>query len=230
MKILLVEDDPEISAAIREGLEDCGYDVDVVRDGERGLRVALNRHYGIIVLDIMLPGMDGLTICSRLRAARKTTPILLLTAKGRARDKVLGLETGADDYLAKPFDFDELIARVRALTRRDKVNKSSRTRIHDMVVDTTARTVARNGLEIILTPREFTLLEALVTRQGQVLTREVIQQLVWGDELSTSNIVDVHIRNLRKKLDRGFKRKLIDTVFGVGYTIRFTGAEPELDD
>lgn len=220
MKILIIEDDPEISLAIREGLEDAGYHVDIVRDGERGLRVATNGSFGVIVLDLMLPSIDGLTICRRLRGSRVTTPILMLTAKGSLKDRVEGLESGADDYLPKPFEFEELLARIRALLRRDKVVKAAKIQIADLIIDTAARTVSRDGREIPLTQREYTLLEALASRQGQILTRDTIQHAVWVDEFSTSNTVDVHVRNLRRKVDDPFQTKLIHTVFGAGYTLR----------
>ncbi len=220
MKILIVEDDAEVSSAIREGLEEAGFVVQIVRDGERALKVAMSGMFAVIILDLMLPTMDGLTICQRLRSSRVTTPILMLTARDELKDRVLGLESGADDYLGKPFQFEELLARLRALIRRDKVVKSAKIQIDDLVIDTAARTAARGGQEIVLTQREFTLLEALATQEGQVLTRDTIQYKVWVDEFSTSNTVDVHVRNLRKKIDDKFDRKLIHTVFGAGYVLR----------
>ena len=226
MKVLVVEDDPEISAALRMGLEKAGFVVDIIRDGERALRVALNRTADVIVLDLMLPSVDGITICSQLRAAQVSTPILMLTAKGSLADRVLGLESGADDYLPKPFEFAELLARVRALVRRDKVNKSSRIEIADLVVDSSTRVVTRAGKEIELTKREYQLLEALAVRQGQVLSRDTIHQSVWNDEFSTSNTIDVHVRRLRQKIDDNFENKLIHTIFRVGYVLR-SGA-PEI--
>ncbi|MDR3692065.1 MAG: response regulator transcription factor [Fimbriimonas sp.] len=220
MKVLVVEDDSEISAALRVGLEKAGFDVDIIRDGERALAVALTRSVEVIVLDIMLPRLDGMTICSRLRSAQVATPILMLTAKTSLEDRVAGLESGADDYLAKPFEFAELLARVRALVRRDKVNRSGRIEIDDLVVDTASRVVIRGGQEIDLTRREYQLLEALALRQGQVLTRETIHQTVWNDAFSTSNTVDVHVRRLRQKIDDPFPRKLIHTVVRIGYVLR----------
>jgi len=220
VKILIVEDDAEVSSAIREGLEEAGFVVQIVRDGERALKVAMSGMFAVIILDLMLPTMDGLTICQRLRSSRVTTPILMLTARDELKDRVLGLESGADDYLGKPFQFEELLARLRALIRRDKVVKSAKIQIDDLVIDTAARTAARGGQEIVLTQREFTLLEALATQEGQVLTRDTIQYKVWVDEFSTSNTVDVHVRNLRKKIDDKFDRKLIHTVFGAGYVLR----------
>ncbi|HWA84530.1 MAG TPA: response regulator transcription factor, partial [Fimbriimonadaceae bacterium] len=179
---------------------------------------------------LMLPSLDGVTICQRLRACRISTPILMLTAKDSLGDRVAGLESGADDYLGKPFQFEELLARIRALIRRDKVVRSARIEIADMVVDTAARTVTRQGQEIPLTQREYTLLEALASRNGQVLTRDIIQHTIWVDEFSTSNTVDVHVRNLRKKIDDGHEPKLIHTVFGAGYTLRVDDPNRPADD
>ncbi len=230
MRLLIIEDDAEISAAIRTGLEDAGFFVQIVRDGERGLKVALGGKFSIIILDLMLPGLDGLSICQKLREARDSTPILMLSARDTLGDRVTGLNYGADDYLGKPFQFEELLARIRALLRRDKVNKSSEIKIDNMIIDTIARTVFRDGREIVLTQREYTLLEALAYRQGQVLTRDTIQHSIWIDDFSTSNTVDVHVRNLRKKIDGDFPNKLIHTIIGAGYTMRFDPTpEPEDD-
>src|SRR5476651_951236 len=227
MKALVVEDDPEISAAVRIGLEKAGFVVDIIRDGERALRVALNRTSDVIVLDLMLPTMDGVTVCTRLRAAQVPTPILMLTAKGSLTDRVIGLESGADDYLAKPFEFEELLARVRALVRRDKVNKSAIIEIEDLTINTTTRVVTRTGRELDLTNREYQLLEALALRQGQVLSRNTIHSSVWNDEFSTSNTIDVHVRRLRQKIDDNSERKLIHTVFRVGYVLRSEPSGPK---
>lgn len=223
MKLLIIEDDAEISGAIREGLEGEGFFVEIVRDGARALRVARDGAFAVIILDLMLPGLDGLSVCRELRAARVQTPILMLTAKGQLMERVEGLDAGADDYLPKPFEFVELLARVRALLRRDRVVKSAKIQIADLEIDTTAKTAERSGKSLGLTAREFSLLEALASRQGQVLTREMIQHAVWVDEFSTSNTVDVHIRNLRRKLDDPFEVKLIHTVFGIGYTMKTEG-------
>jgi two-component system copper resistance phosphate regulon response regulator CusR len=227
MKVLVVEDDPEISAALRVGLEKAGFVVDIIRDGERALRVALTRAADVIVLDLMLPTMDGVSLCKQLRGAQIPTPILMLTAKGSLEDRVVGLESGADDYLVKPFEFAELLARVRALVRRDKVNRSSRIEIADLVIDTSAHVVTRAGKEILLTKREYQLLEALALRQGQVLSRDTIHQAVWNDEFSTSNTIDVHVRRLRQKIDDESEHKLIHTIIRVGYVLRSDG--PEFD-
>ncbi len=220
MKILIVEDDAEIASAVREGLDEAGYVTQVVRDGERALRVAEGGGFGLILLDLMLPSMDGLEICRRLRAARMNVPILMVTARDTIPDRVGGLEMGADDYLVKPFDFEELLARVRALLRRESAVKSGRIQIDDLVVDTQARTATRGGREIPLTGREYALLEALASHTGQILSREAIQERVWSDEHSVSNTVDVCVKNLRRKVDEGEERKLIHTVYGMGYVLR----------
>lgn len=230
MKVLIVEDDPEISAALRTGLEKAGFVVDIVRDGERALSVGLNRVVDVIILDLMLPSIDGITVCKRLRAEQVSTPILMLTAKGNLDDRVEGLESGADDYLAKPFEFAELLARVRALVRRDKVHRSARIEICDLVVDTATRVVNRAGRVIELTKREYLLLEALASRQGQVLTRETIHRSVWNDEFSISNTVDVHVRRLRQKIDDDFEPKLIHTVVRIGYVLRAEQPQSARDD
>lgn len=220
MKILIVEDEPEISSAIREGLDESGYFTLVSRDGERALKLAMNGGFSLILLDLMLPGMDGLTVCRKLREARINTPILMMTARDAVPERVTGLEAGADDYLCKPFEFDELLARVRALLRRDNAVKQARIQVDDLVVDTAAKTACRGGKEITLTGREYTLLEALATHAGQILSRDAILERVWLDDQSMSNIVDVYIRNLRKKIDQDHPRKLIHTVYGLGYVLR----------
>lgn len=225
VRILLVEDDEVISSVVRRGLERAHYEVDTALDGNRGLELALAGGYDLIILDLMLPGRDGWSICSTLRSRRRTTPVLMLTARDAVDDRVRGLETGADDYLAKPFDFAELLARVRALIRRDKVHKERVIRIADLQIDTVSRRVSRGGDDIHLTPKEYQLLEALALQEGRVLTREFIQERVWRDDESFSDTVRVHIAVLRRKIDAEFPVKLIHTVHGVGYEMR--GPEPE---
>ncbi|MDR3709081.1 MAG: response regulator transcription factor [Capsulimonadaceae bacterium] len=220
MKILVIEDDPLISEVVATGLRQSHYKVDVAADGVSGLGMAMAHPYTAIVLDLMLPKMDGLSVCRRLREAKYDTPIIMLTARDAVTDRVTGLDAGADDYLPKPFDFRELLARIRALQRRDSVHKTPVIKIHDVVLDTSSRRVTRAGKEISLTPREFSLLEALAAHEGQVLSREVIQERVWLDDSSYSNTVDAHIKSLRKKIDAENEVKLIQTVFGVGYTMR----------
>ncbi len=225
MKILVVEDDGGIARLICRGLEEAGYTVETTADGVRGLEMARTTTYGLIVLDIMLPGMDGLRVCEELREAQNRVPILMLTARDAMEDRVRGLDLGADDYLAKPFEFPELMARVRALLRRDKVHRTRIIRVADLVIDTAQRTVTRADREIGLSHREYELLEALAAHESQVLTREVIQERIWMDEDSFSNTVDVYINMLRKKIDACSERKLIQTVRGQGYTLRASGAE-----
>ena len=220
MKILIVEDDPEISAFVREGLDEAGYLTIVSSDGARALHLATVSSFALIVLDLMLPSMDGIEICSRLREAGNTTPILMLTARDAVSDRVGGLETGADDYLCKPFDFDELLARVRALLRRDHTRKQAKIQIDDLIVDTAGREVTRGGRLVSLTGREYALLEALATHAGQILSRDAILDRVFLDDQSTSNTVDVFVKNLRRKIDDGAAHKLIHTAYGMGYVLR----------
>jgi DNA-binding response OmpR family regulator len=219
-RVLLVEDDGPIARVVKRGLEQADFRVDVAADGEAGLRLATRESYDVVVLDIMLPGIDGTRVCERLRAARSTVPVLMLTARGALDDKVRGLEAGADDYLPKPFEFPELLARVRALLRRDKIHRARVIRVADLEIDTATRRVMRGGAAVSLSQREYDLLEALAASEGRVLTREVIQERVWRDDESFSNTVDVYIGLLRKKIDADSAVKLIQTVRGVGYTLR----------
>ncbi|MFN3652148.1 MAG: response regulator transcription factor [Armatimonadota bacterium] len=220
MRILVIEDDEVIADLLREGLEDARFSVDVASDGESGLRMARASDYGLIILDLMLPGRDGWSVCEALRRRRSTTPVLMLTARDAVEDRIQGLEIGADDFLPKPFDFRELLARVHALLRRDKVHRARVIRVADLEIDTVARAVRRAGETVHLTPREYTLLEALAANEGRTLTREMIQDRVWQDDESYSNTVSVHITSLRKKIDAGHAEKLIHTVHGVGYMLR----------
>jgi two-component system copper resistance phosphate regulon response regulator CusR len=223
VRILLIEDDTVIGAAVRQGLEEARYGVDWARDGADGLRRAEESTYALVILDVMLPGRDGWEVCRGLRARRNTTPVLMLTARDAVEDRVRGLELGADDYLPKPFDFGELLARVRALLRRDAVHKGRVIRVADLEIDTKHRRVLRSGREVSLTPREYSLLEALAVREGQVLTREVILDSVWMNEESLPNTVDVYVGMLRRKVDAGRDHKLIRTVHGLGYSLRAAG-------
>jgi DNA-binding response OmpR family regulator len=217
----MVEDEAPIAAVVRRGLERAGYQVELAADGLAGWELAKDGGYALILLDLMLPGLDGLELCRRLRARRDRTPILMLTARDAVPERVKGLEAGADDYLPKPFAFEELLARVRALLRREGVNKSSVIQIRDLEIDTATRRVLRGSEELSLTPREYSLLEALAKNEGRALTREVILDRVWGDEGRTgSNTVDVYITMLRRKLDVDASVKLIHTVHGVGYVLR----------
>jgi DNA-binding response OmpR family regulator len=225
MRVLLVEDEPGISRLMKRGLEEAGYTVDTASDGAAGLQMAEENAYSIILLDIMLPKMDGWVVCENLRRQRDRTPIMMLTARDTTPDKIKGLDLGADDYLPKPFDFQELLARVRALVRRDKVNKVRVIKVGDLEIDTAQHRVHRGGVEINLSHREYELLEALAAHESQVLSREAIQERVWMNEESYSNTVDVYIRMLRKKIDANSEVKLIHTVHGVGYTLRLPEAQ-----
>jgi DNA-binding response OmpR family regulator len=227
MKILLIEDDTLIRDVIARGLaEDRLYAVETAADGSTGLRMALEADYAAIILDVMLPGLDGWRVCEELRARRIATPILMLTARDAVSDRVRGLELGADDYLTKPFDFTELLARVKALIRRDRPYRARVLHIGPLEIDTTAHSVVRDGAPILLTPREYALLEALAMHEGRVLSRDAIQYRVWNSEDSTSNTVDVYIGLLRKKIDADRPVKLIHTVHGMGYMLK----APELEE
>lgn len=221
MKILLIEDDRLIREVITRGLEeDRLYTVETASDGTAGLRMALEADYGLIILDLMLPGLDGWRICEELRARRLQTPILMVTARDAVTDRVRGLDTGADDYLTKPFEFDELLARVRALLRRDKLNKARVLRIAHLEIDTGAHSVTSHGEMVTLTPREYALLEALAMNEGRVMSRDAIQYRIWNNDESTSNTVDVYIGLLRKKIDADSPIKLLHTVHGLGYMLK----------
>jgi two-component system copper resistance phosphate regulon response regulator CusR len=229
VQILLIEDNPVIADLVRAGLEEAHYTVAVASEGNSGLEQALDEEYDLIILDLMLPGRDGWSVCAALRgrppARRYPVPILMLTARDAVEDRVRGLDAGADDYLPKPFDIDELLARVRALLRRDKIHRTQVIQIADLTLDTGAGRVWRAGREIHLTPREYTLLEALAANEGRVLTRDLIQGRVWRDEESYPHTVDVHINCLRRKIDAGFEVKLIHTVHGMGYLMRAPAPE-----
>jgi two-component system copper resistance phosphate regulon response regulator CusR len=225
MKILVVEDDAAIARMITRGLTDARYTVDHAADGAMGLEMAQMQDYALIILDIMLPKRDGWSVCEELRGTGSSVPILMLTARDAVSDRVRGLDTGADDYLPKPFDFTEFMARVRALVRRDRIHRTRTIRVADLEIDTAKRLVHRAGVEIGLSRREYDLLEALAAQESRVLTREAIQERVWMDDESYSNTVDVYIGMLRKKIDAGHEVKLIHTVRGVGYTLRVTDEE-----
>ncbi|HVC80508.1 MAG TPA: response regulator transcription factor [Chloroflexota bacterium] len=220
MHILVIEDDQRIVEFVQKGLRESGYTVAAANDGEDGFLDALLNDYDLIVLDLMLPTMDGITIARKLRAARKTTPILMLTARDTEQDKILGLDTGADDYLTKPFAFGEFLARVRSLLRRETMSRASVMHVGDLEVDTAARRASRAGRELALSAREYALLVYLAHHAGQVVTRELLAEHVWSDAEVESNVIDVYIRYLRHKVDAPFGRPLIHTVRGVGYTLR----------
>ncbi len=228
MRILLVEDQLSMARAWRQGLEEEGFAVDTAMDGEEADVKARTTPYDVILLDIMLPKVDGLTLLKRWRETGITTHVLMLTAKGTTADKVIGLDSGADDYLAKPFEFDELLARVRALIRRGHQKKDPFIRVRDMTIDTASRGVIRGGKKISLTPREYALLEFLAFHAGSVVTRTMIWEHLYDEyDENTSNVVDVYIRYLRNKIDKPFDTPLILTKWGEGYMIR--GDDPADD-
>ncbi len=221
MYILVVEDEHRLAQVIRRVLEEEGHTVDLAYDGEDGLAMAMEGSHDVIVLDILLPGLDGIEVCQSLRQNRVDTPVLLLTALDDVQDRVRGLDAGADDYLSKPFAFQELLARLRALGRR-RVEAREATRLEsgDLVVDLNRRRAERAGRVIELSPKEFALLEFLVRNRGRVVTRTQILDHLWGyDHVPESNLVDVYVSYLRHKIDRNQEHKLIRTVRGVGYAL-----------
>jgi two-component system copper resistance phosphate regulon response regulator CusR len=220
MKILIVEDEQKTGDYLRQGLTEAGFVVDLARNGIDGRHQALTEDYDLVVLDIMLPGLDGWEVLRDVRLAGKQMPVLYLTARDRVEDRVKGLESGADDYLLKPFAFSELLARVRTLLRRGKTIEVERLRAADMELDLLRRRVTRGGKRIDLTAKEFALLELLLRRQGEVLPRSLIASQVWDMNFdSDTNVIEVAVRRLRAKVDDGFEPKLIHTVRGMGYLI-----------
>lgn len=220
LRVLVVEDEPKIASFVKRGLEEEGYAVDVAGDGESALDYAQSAQYDILILDIMLPKRDGVSVCQELRRRGFRAPILMLTARDAVDDRVEGLDAGADDYLVKPFAFKELLARMRALLRRPREVGPTRLQVGDLTLDTATRRAERRGRVIDLTLREYALLEFLMRHKGQVLSRTQIAEHVWNfDFYSESNIVDVYIRYLRLKIDANWEPKLIHTVRGVGYKI-----------
>jgi len=218
MQILVIEDEPEVASFIRRGLIYAGYDVEVAYDGESGLAMARDRPPDLAILDIMLPDLDGLEVCRRLRAGSPELPILMLTAKDAVPDRVAGLDAGADDYLVKPFAFDELLARIRALLRRAQPQQQAVLHFADLVLDTGVHEARRGNRVIKLTPKEYELLELFMRNPRQVLSRDVIFDRVWGYDFGgESNIIEVYVRYLRRKLG---EPNLIQTVREVGYVLR----------
>lgn len=220
MKILIIEDDKEISEALKEGLEDESYAVDTCLDGEEGYRTAAADEYDLIILDVMLPSMNGFEVCKKLRSEKNTTPILMLTARGQSQDVVRGLDFGADDYLPKPFNFDVLLAHVRAILRRPSQKLEEVLRVGDLVLNPNSKQVSRAGDEIKLTTKEYAVLEYLMRNEGKVLSKEKIISNVWDFDADVlPNNVELFIMFLRKKIDKPYKQKLIQTVPGFGYKI-----------
>lgn len=220
MKILVVEDEPKTASYLRNGLIENGFVADVATQGEDGLHAALTGEYDLIILDVMLPGRDGWSVLSNLRAAGSSSPVLVLTARDAVRDRVKGLELGADDYLVKPFAFSELLARVRSVLRRGPSRHPDVLRVADLEVDVSRHHACRDGRRLDLTPKEFLLLSLFVRRAGEVLSRTFIAEQVWDMNFDPgTNVVDVHVRRLRSKVDDPFERKLIRTVRGLGYVL-----------
>ena len=222
MRVLVVEDDLETASYIAKGLNESGHGVDVSHDGKDGLFMGLEQSYDAIVVDRMLPGLDGLSVIQTLRSAKNQTPVLILSALGEVDDRVEGLRAGGDDYLVKPFAFAELLARLEALIRRGDVQTTETTlRVGDLEMDLLSRVVKRAGRVIELQPREFRLLECLMRHSGQVVTRTMLLESVWNYHFDPqTNIIDVHVSRLRGKIDKSFEQPLLHTIRGAGYSLR----------
>ncbi|MBF0307342.1 MAG: response regulator transcription factor [Alphaproteobacteria bacterium] len=223
MRLLLIEDDAETASYMLKGLKEVGHVVDHAADGTEGLYMAAERRHDVLIVDRMLPGIDGLSIIRTLRAAGNVTPVLVLSALGKVDDRVLGLKAGGDDYLVKPYAFAELLARIEALARRQAAAPAEITtlRVEDLVMDLLTRTVSRSNHPVELQPREFKLLEFLMRHAGQVVTRTMLLENVWDYHFDPqTNLIDVHISRLRQKVDKGFDQPLIHTVRGAGYMLR----------
>jgi DNA-binding response OmpR family regulator len=226
MRILVVEDEARMSTLLQQGLTEEGHFVHVANDGREGLETALSTPFDVIVLDVLLPRMDGFAIVRRLRQAANNTPILMLTARDRMADVVTGLDAGADDYLTKPFAFEILLARLRAIGRRGPIPQSVFLKCADLCMDTTTRRVTRNGQLLNLTPTEYSLLEVLLRNAGRPVSRSVMLQSVWGfDAEVEENTVEAFVRLLRNKIDAPFKSRLIHTVRGFGYCLQLADRE-----
>lgn len=222
MRVLVVEDEEKVASFVRKGLEQSSYTVDVAPNGAIGLEYALTNEYGVIIMDSMLPDRDGLSVVRDIRASGNSTPVLALTARGALEDRIQGLDAGCDDYLPKPFAFDELLARIRALLRRQAGStKITQLEYADLKIDPIARRVTRAGRTIELTNKEYALLEVLLRHPGQVFTRTTLLESIWGYDFDAeSNVLEVYMNFLRKKVDKGAESKLLHTVRGVGYVLR----------
>ena len=221
MRLLVIEDEQKVANFIKQGLEEEGYAVDHAADGANGLQMALEGLHDVIVLDVLLPKLDGLGVLQQLRRENVTTPVLLLTVRATIEDKVLGLDAGADDYLTKPFAFEEFVARVRALLRRRAETAPPILQVADLALDPARRVVSRGDATIDLTPREFALLDYFMRNPGRVLTRTMIANRVWDYTFdAATNVIDVYVNYLRKKIDAGHDAKLLHTVRGVGYVLK----------
>ena len=221
MRILVIEDEKKTAAFLAKGLREAGFDVDLAGDGESGLELARKKKFDLLIVDVMLPNKDGWEVVAELRRDGIRTPILFLTARDSVRDRVKGLELGADDYLVKPFAFSELLARIRSLLRRAPVRPQERLQIDDLELDLKRHKAVRSGAKLNLTPKEFKLLEHLVRSAGEVVSRAEIAEHVWDIGFKTdTNVVDVVVRRLRAKVDDPFKTKLVHTIRGVGYVLK----------
>lgn len=219
MRLLLVDDEVEFVKATKKLLELSRFSVDVAYDGKQGLRLAQDKKYDVIILDVMLPEMDGFGVAEKLRQNKISTPIIMLTAKSMVEDKVKGLNAGADDYLIKPFALDELLARINALMRREKEIRPPKLSAGDLILDPASREVRRGNKVIELNNKEYQILAYLLRNKGKVIAREELGEAVWGKKKFSSNTIDVYVRYLRRKVDKDFKKKLIQTVRGGGYKI-----------
>ncbi len=226
MRILVVEDEKKVANFIKHALEEERFIVETANDGITALNVVLNNHFDAIVLDVMLPGKDGLTLLREIRDSGNSTPIILLTARASVEDKVAGLDLGADDYLPKPFSYDELAARIRSILRRSSPEKSTKLRAGDLVLDTVSHLAIRQGREIELTTKEYALLEYMMRNKNRILSRSTITQHVWKHNFDPeSNIIDVYIKRLRSKIEKDGEKPLVQSIRGVGYRLREFASE-----
>jgi len=221
MRILIIEDEKKVASFIKKGLEEEYFVADIAGDGKEGLKLAISEEYDIIIMDIMLPYMDGITLIKEIRRREISTPVLMLTVNDSVKDKVEGLDAGADDYLTKPFAFEELIARLRALLRRNENSKTSKLTVANLVLDLQSHRVFRNNQEIILTPKEYSILEYLMRNSKKVISRTKLIEHVYDYHFDTeTNIIDVYINKVRSKIDTNFEKPLIHTIRGIGYVIK----------
>jgi two-component system copper resistance phosphate regulon response regulator CusR len=222
MKLLIIEDEPKVVDFLKKGLEEQGYEIEIAYDGQMGEKLSLRNNYDVIIIDVILPFVNGYELCRRIRENKQQTPVLMLTALGTTEDKVTGFDAGADDYLVKPFEFQELLARIKSLTKRTSgiIQTSNMIKVADLVLDIDKKIAIRGDKKIELTAKEFALLEYLIKNKGRVVSRTDIAEKVWDITFDTgTNIVDVYINILRKKIDKDFQKKLIHTRIGLGYSL-----------